>query len=240
MVDGRCVYQDVDGQDLEGDTCHLIAWDGDRLAGLPAPARPANAGRRCGHRPGDQQRLIIAGQGLGHELIAQALKQAQKRLAGYADLPVRPRHICQGYYGRYGFEVGLGEEYLEDGISTHRYAAALRNISQSRLAPQKATRLLSGAACRDGVSYRRHKNQGYSNTALICRRFRSIHRDQSPPAGESDSAPAWLRAPSSLFEFADDVQVGQRGDSVLGYAPGHAGGFHQGRSRTLRRRPGYR
>ena len=27
VVEQQCAYQDVDGQDLEGDTCHLMAWD---------------------------------------------------------------------------------------------------------------------------------------------------------------------------------------------------------------------
>lgn len=113
VVEQKCVYQDVDGQDLEGDSCHLMAWDGDRLAGYLRLLDPELQG-------GDVVigRVITApdyrGQGLGHELIAQALKQAQKR---WPEVPVylsAQAHL-QGYYGRYGFEVA-GEEYLEDGI----------------------------------------------------------------------------------------------------------------------------
>jgi ElaA protein len=54
------------------------------------------------------------GKGLGHELIALALKQAGKR---WPDVPVylsAQAHL-QGYYGRYGFVV-KGEEYQEDDI----------------------------------------------------------------------------------------------------------------------------
>ncbi len=45
VVEQKCVYQDIDGQDLEGDTCHLMAWDGRSAGGLPAPARPRATGR---------------------------------------------------------------------------------------------------------------------------------------------------------------------------------------------------
>jgi len=113
VVEQKCVYQDVDGQDLEGDTCHLMAWAGDRLAAYLRLLDPELQG-------GDVVigRVITApdyrGQGLGHELIAQALKQAQKR---WPEVPVylsAQAHL-QGYYGRYGFVVA-GEEYVEDGI----------------------------------------------------------------------------------------------------------------------------
>ena len=113
VVEQKCIYQDIDGQDLQGDTCHLMAWDGDRLAAYLRLLDPELQG-------GDVVigRVITApdyrGKGLGHELIAQALKQAQKR---WPDVPIylsAQAHL-QGYYGRYGFEVA-GEEYVEDGI----------------------------------------------------------------------------------------------------------------------------
>jgi ElaA protein len=31
VVEQKCWYLDVDGQDLEGDTCHLMAWENDLL-----------------------------------------------------------------------------------------------------------------------------------------------------------------------------------------------------------------
>ena len=54
------------------------------------------------------------GRGLGHEMMEQALKQAQKH---WPQVPIylsAQAHL-QGYYGRYGFVVA-GEEYLEDDI----------------------------------------------------------------------------------------------------------------------------
>jgi ElaA protein len=113
VVEQKCVYQDIDGQDLEGDTCHLMAWDGDRLVAYLRLLDPELQG-------GDVVigRVIIAplarGTGLGHELMAQALKQAEKY---WPDMPIylsAQAHL-QGYYGRYGFEVA-GEEFVEDGI----------------------------------------------------------------------------------------------------------------------------
>jgi ElaA protein len=113
VVEQKCIYQDIDGQDLEGETCHLMAWDGDRLVAYLRLLDPELQG-------GDVVigRVIIApqarGTGLGHELMAQALKQTEKR---WPDMPVylsAQAHL-QGYYGRYGFEVA-GEEYVEDGI----------------------------------------------------------------------------------------------------------------------------
>ena len=113
VVEQKCIYQDIDGQDLEGDTCHLMAWDGDRLVAYLRLLDPELQG-------GDVVigRVIIApparSTGLGHELMAQALKQTEKR---WPDMPVylsAQAHL-QGYYGRYGFVVA-GEAYVEDGI----------------------------------------------------------------------------------------------------------------------------
>ncbi|AZD11036.1 N-acetyltransferase ElaA [Pseudomonas chlororaphis] len=113
VVEQKCAYQDVDGQDLEGDTCHLMAWDDDQLVAYLRLLDPTSQG-------GDVVigRVVIApqarGKGLGHELMERALKQAQKR---WPQIPIylsAQAHL-QGYYGRYGFNV-VGEEYLEDDI----------------------------------------------------------------------------------------------------------------------------
>lgn len=113
VVEQKCFYQDIDGQDLEGDTCHLMAWDEDRLVAYLRLLDPELQG-------GDVVigRVVTSpasrGQGLGHEMMEQALKQAEKR---WPDMPIylsAQAHL-QGYYGRYGFVVA-GEEYVEDGI----------------------------------------------------------------------------------------------------------------------------
>ncbi|MBS7559525.1 MULTISPECIES: GNAT family N-acetyltransferase [Pseudomonas] len=113
VVEQKCPYQEVDGRDLEGDTCHLMAWDDDRLLAYVRLLDPISQG-------GDVVigRVVIAeqarGQGLGHALMEQALKQAQRH---WPETPIylsAQAHL-QDYYGRYGFIVA-GEEYLEDGI----------------------------------------------------------------------------------------------------------------------------
>lgn len=113
VVEQRCAYLDPDGQDLDGDTCHLMGWDDDQLVAYLRLLDPESQG-------GDVVigRVLTApagrGKGLGHEMMEQALKQAQKR---WPEVPIylsAQAHL-QGYYGRYGFVVA-GEEYLEDDI----------------------------------------------------------------------------------------------------------------------------
>ena len=113
VVEQRCAYLDPDGQDLDGDTCHLMGWDSDQLVAYLRLLDPESQG-------GDVVigRVLTApagrGKGLGHEMMEQALKQAEKR---WPEVPIylsAQAHL-QGYYGRYGFVVA-GEEYLEDDI----------------------------------------------------------------------------------------------------------------------------
>ncbi|MBR7199893.1 GNAT family N-acetyltransferase [Pseudomonas sp. 14A] len=113
VVEQKCAYPDLDGQDLEGDTHHLMGWEDDQLMAYLRLLDPESQG-------GDVVigRVITApagrGKGLGHEMMEQALKQAEKH---WPQVPIylsAQAHL-QGYYGRYGFVVA-GEEYLEDGI----------------------------------------------------------------------------------------------------------------------------
>jgi ElaA protein len=113
VVEQKCAYPDLDGQDLEGDTYHLMGWEDDQLMAYLRLLDPESQG-------GDVVigRVITApagrGKGLGHAMMEQALKQAGKH---WPQVPIylsAQAHL-QGYYGRYGFVVA-GEEYLEDGI----------------------------------------------------------------------------------------------------------------------------
>ena len=113
VVEQKCIYQDIDGQDLLGYTHHLMAWKDDELVAYLRLLDPDTQG-------GDVVvgRVIVApaarGTGLGHRLMLEALKQID-------DIwPDTPIFLCaqahlQGYYARYGFLVA-GEEYLEDDI----------------------------------------------------------------------------------------------------------------------------
>ncbi|MCV2221024.1 GNAT family N-acetyltransferase [Pseudomonas mercuritolerans] len=113
VVEQKCAYPDLDGQDLEGDTHHLMGWEDDQLMAYLRLLDPESQG-------GDVVigRVITApagrGKGLGHAMMEQALKQAEKH---WPQVPIylsAQAHL-QGYYGKYGF-VAVGEEYLEDDI----------------------------------------------------------------------------------------------------------------------------
>ena len=111
VVEQKCAYPDLDGQDLEGDTYHLMGWEDDQLMAYLRLLDPQSQG-------GDVVigRVLTApagrGKGLGHEMMEQALKQAEKH---WPQVPIYLSAHLQGYYGRYGFVVA-GEEYLEDDI----------------------------------------------------------------------------------------------------------------------------
>lgn len=113
VVEQNCPYQDVDGQDLEGDTCHLMGWEGDELVAYLRLLDPETQG-------GDVVigRVVVApaarGRKLGHALMEQGLKQVEKRWPGLPVYLSAQAHL-QGYYAGYGFEVA-GEQFLEDNI----------------------------------------------------------------------------------------------------------------------------
>ncbi|MGY2291528.1 GNAT family N-acetyltransferase [Pseudomonas sp. SDO528_S397] len=113
VVEQKCVYQDIDGQDLEGDTHHLMAWHDNQLVAYLRLLDPDTQG-------GDVVigRVIVApsarGTGLGHVMMEETLRQIDKL---WPQMPIflsAQAHL-QGYYGRYGFVVA-GEQYLEDDI----------------------------------------------------------------------------------------------------------------------------
>lgn len=113
VVEQKCAYLETDGQDLSGDTHHLMAWQDNVLAAYLRLLDPESQG-------GDVVlgRVVIApsarGQGLGHELMVQGLKHAEKQWPGVPVYLSAQAHL-QDYYGRHGFVVA-GEHYLEDGI----------------------------------------------------------------------------------------------------------------------------
>lgn len=113
VVEQKCPYQEVDGQDLTGNTYHLMGWEGDTLAAYLRVLDPVLH---------DGQvvigRVVTApaarGRGLGHELMKQGLTFCE---AHWVDLPIylsAQAHL-QDYYGRYGFEP-VTDIYLEDDI----------------------------------------------------------------------------------------------------------------------------
>ncbi|WP_152218831.1 GNAT family N-acetyltransferase [Pseudomonas sp. SCB32] len=113
VVEQKCPYQEVDGLDLIGDTCHLMVEEGGQLLGYLRLLDPQR-------HQGDVVigRVVIApqgrGTGLGHQLMEQALQFIAQRWPGLPIYLSAQAHL-QGYYGRYGF-TPVTEVYLEDDI----------------------------------------------------------------------------------------------------------------------------
>lgn len=104
-VEQHCVYQDLDGRDLEPATWHGWVADGDVVVSY----------LRILGSPGDEVigRVVTdpaaRGRGLGRLLMASALDRCAR--------PVRieAQTYLLDWYAAYGF-VPRGPEYLEDGI----------------------------------------------------------------------------------------------------------------------------
>ncbi len=113
VVEQQCVYLDVDGQDLLGDTCHLMAWQEEQLVAYLRLLDPIQQGGNV-----VIGRVVTApsirSRGIGRELMVHALEHAEKKWPGQPIYLSAQAHL-QGYYGRYGFEP-VGAMYLEDGI----------------------------------------------------------------------------------------------------------------------------
>lgn len=113
VVEQQCPYQDVDGQDLIGDTHHLLGQEDGALLAYLRLLPPAELGAAA-----SIGRVITApagrGRGLGHALLEQGLIACERLWPGQPLYLSAQAHL-QGYYGRYGFQA-KGEVYLEDGI----------------------------------------------------------------------------------------------------------------------------
>ncbi|WP_434772704.1 GNAT family N-acetyltransferase [Pseudomonas entomophila] len=113
VVEQQCAYQEVDGQDLNGDTCHLMAWEEGRLVAYLRLLDPQSQG-------GDVVigRVLTAacarGRGLGEQLLLKGLECAS-HCWPHTPVYLSAQSHLQGFYGRQGFEA-VGEPYVEDGI----------------------------------------------------------------------------------------------------------------------------
>lgn len=114
VVEQQCVFLDMDGKDLQGQTEHLMAWQGDVLMAYCRLLEPArNDGQAV------IGRVITApaarGTGLGHELMRRA-KEEVARLWPGQPVYLGAQARLKGYYGGHGF-VPVTSEYMEDGIA---------------------------------------------------------------------------------------------------------------------------
>ena len=113
VVEQKCAYLDVDGQDLSGDTLHVMGWQDDKLVAYARLLDPESQG-------GDVVigRVIIAPQGrgqkLGHRLLEVALENIEEYWSGQPIFMSAQAHL-QSFYEQHGFRAE-GETYLEDDI----------------------------------------------------------------------------------------------------------------------------
>ena len=104
---------DIDGQDLEGDTLHLMGWQNDQLVAYARLLDPES-------HAGDVVigRVIVApqarGHSLGHDLMDQALHNIKENWPQEPVFLSAQAHL-QSLYAKHGFNA-VGEPYFEDNI----------------------------------------------------------------------------------------------------------------------------
>lgn len=111
IVEQNCVYQDIDGRDLDAETLHVLGWGGDELVS-------------CARIMPQSQRVVIGrvivavtqrGAGVGQQLMARALAECGARWPGRPVYLSAQAHL-QNFYQRLGFQP-VTEVYDEDGIA---------------------------------------------------------------------------------------------------------------------------
>jgi ElaA protein len=112
VVEQNCVYLDPDGADV--DCHHLLGFDAEgrvqaalRLVPPGLKYAEASIGRVV-------TSAAVRGGGLGHELVAQGLRECARLHAGHG-LRISAQAHLQRFYEAHGFRVE-GETYLEDDI----------------------------------------------------------------------------------------------------------------------------
>ena len=112
VMEQNCVYLDADGIDRQA--WHLLGRGPDgRLLAYLRVVDP-----RVKYEEPSLGRVVVdpsqRGLGLGHMLVAEALRRCDQVWPGRANHISAQAHL-QGFYGRHGY-VAVGEEYLEDDI----------------------------------------------------------------------------------------------------------------------------
>ncbi|WP_042013590.1 GNAT family N-acetyltransferase [Aeromonas fluvialis] len=114
VVEQTCPFQDLDGLDRREGVWHLLGYQGDLLAAYARVMAPGIGDER-GAAIG---RVVTSprarGGGLGHTLIAQAVKACEARWPAHSIWLGAQAHL-QDFYGQHGF-VAEGGGYLEDDI----------------------------------------------------------------------------------------------------------------------------
>lgn len=113
VVEQNCPYQDIDGDDLEGENRHILGWHNGTLV---AYARILKSDDEL--QPVVIGRVIVSealrGEKIGQQLMSKALKSCTRRW------PEKPIYLgaqahLQNFYGQFGF-IPVTDIYEEDGI----------------------------------------------------------------------------------------------------------------------------
>ncbi|HAM6736143.1 TPA: GNAT family N-acetyltransferase [Escherichia coli] len=113
VVEQNCPYQDIDGDDLEGENRHILGWHNGTLV---AYARILKSDDEL--QPVVIGRVIVSealrGEKIGQQLMSKALESCTR------SWPEKPIYLgaqahLQNFYGQFGF-IPVTDIYEEDGI----------------------------------------------------------------------------------------------------------------------------
>lgn len=108
VAEQHCPYNEIDDQDADPDTRHILAFDREALVGC-ARVFPTENGSRFG-------RFVVhpshRGSGLGPDIVRAGIEYTE-RFPG--DLVIEAQAGLVGYYSQFGF-VAEGEEFLDTGV----------------------------------------------------------------------------------------------------------------------------
>ncbi|WP_234410765.1 GNAT family N-acetyltransferase [Nocardioides terrigena] len=107
VVEQASPYPDLDGRDLEPETRHVLAHDGDELVGC---LRLLDDGTHA--RIG---RVVVAASARGRGLARDLMDAAMAEVGG-REVRLDAQTGLTGFYASYGFEVS-GPEFVEDGVA---------------------------------------------------------------------------------------------------------------------------
>ena len=126
LVEQQCLFPDMDGRDHAA--IHLLVKGKDGLLLGCCRVLPPESEVDCVAIGRFVVRENVRGQGLGHEMMREAVKECASRFSGNAML-VRAQSHLAGFYGHHGFRVS-GKEYMEDGIPHIDLVRAVKSPGQ--------------------------------------------------------------------------------------------------------------
>jgi len=125
VVEQNCVYQDVDGEDLNGENRHLLGWRDNQLVAYARILKNEDD-----FAPVVIGRVIVSpqvrGEKLGYQLMDRAVASCQLNWPQHAIYLGAQAHL-QSFYAYFGFRP-VTDIYDEDGIP---HIGMAREVSQA-------------------------------------------------------------------------------------------------------------